>query len=310
MNKVSNLQQFGKQQPFSLENPEIWKAMFPNAPPAAESLPFWIKTILEGSTNLSLRARFQAARLALELGERFEIVVCGLRAELIGRPDSALVAGAKIVQADTSVFGPGFPLKSQGRLYASLFPRTPRRGFDPKWSHANPLIGFLSGKPEDCWYDAAQDFFNWATVEVGNQVTAALHAALHQGTLGLAGCTVSAPFADPVIFPTARVDELYIDIGSNKAFWVNTDAPALVGLTIWRVASLPVDRSGGQSFEKADAPLVERMRGLIKNKDARSVTVAANMVASEAKTLGAQPDSVIRRLRARYARKYPTRPRR
>ena len=76
------------------------------------------------------------------------------------------------------------------------------------------------------------------------------------------------------------------------------------------LAPKPIEnnKSGGQSFADFDAPFIEEMRELFISKKAKSVYVAASIVAPRAKSLGTL-DSVVDRLRKAYGRKYPTRPR-
>jgi hypothetical protein len=62
---------------------------------------------------------------------------------------------------------------------------------------------------------------------------------------------------------------------------------------------------GSGSLERADAPLIERMRKLIMEGECVSPTAAAQAVAADAMGAGTL-DSKVRRLVERYGAKYPT----
>jgi hypothetical protein len=69
-----------------------------------------------------------------------------------------------------------------------------------------------------------------------------------------------------------------------------------------------IDRSGGQSFETDDLPLIEEMRSLIAQGKAKNASDSARQVAPKAKRLG-DIESAVERLRRAYGREYPTRKR-
>jgi hypothetical protein len=69
------------------------------------------------------------------------------------------------------------------------------------------------------------------------------------------------------------------------------------------------DKSGGQSFDEADAVLIAEMHAMITSGAARSAIDAARQVAGRARRLG-KVESVVDRLRRDYGKKHPTSKRR
>jgi hypothetical protein len=70
----------------------------------------------------------------------------------------------------------------------------------------------------------------------------------------------------------------------------------------------PIDKSGGQSFEAADAQSIKEMRSLITQGRAKNVSEAARQIAPTAMGRGST-DSIVERLRRAYGGEYPTRKR-
>jgi hypothetical protein len=263
-----------------IEAPQkFWNQLFPNQHTFQKSVATWMEKWMSGTKqkDLTLCAALPAKSKVADI----EIIADKSKTTL-------LIAGKTV---------------SVAPIYSDLISPP----YNPQWSIENPLEKIKNSFAKAPEYNQKEvmALFAYASDLAGRQICSALDTALKSGLLILSGTKIVDPFAENIDVARDRISEFRLDMRNNRAYSNVTHAPVLSNIKI-RLGSPTKDRSGGQSFEKDDAPLLEEMWKLIDDEKAKGVGAAASLVAHKAKGLG-NLESKITRLCQRFRRKYPTR---
>lgn len=188
--------------------------------------------------------------------------------------------------------------------------------FNPTWASSNPMQTIVERPPDiltakgaatlkSLWNGECQKLVRYVAKKTGVSIKQRLEACLRQGSFELYALD-SDPSRGQFQVDRAQFNRPFSMADTLGTLTFNNPYRVLSGLTVHCPKAHKTKPKTQKSFAEEDHQLLEQMKRLVDRKDAKTIKAAAEVVAVNAlRKLGADDDSVVKRLTRGFAKAFP-----